>query len=104
MRFALRILLAAAGMAAADAAHADAIDGAWCSPEGRKLFIEGRTLTLWNGRIIEGEYGRHSFRFIAPDGDPDAGTGLLLTLYGETEMHFSRPTGTDIWKRCELVS
>jgi hypothetical protein len=53
MRRALAIALALAGLVTA--AHADAIDGDWCSADGRSLSITGPTIRTPGGATITGD-------------------------------------------------
>src|SRR5690348_7437744 len=43
---------------AACPALADAIDGHWCFPDGKRMFIQGPAITTPDGSRIQGEYGR----------------------------------------------
>ncbi len=66
MRYAAAILSIFMALAAVPTpAHADAIDGDWCSAEGLKLSIAGPSIRLPSGREIEGQYRRHEFAYQA---------------------------------------
>jgi hypothetical protein len=91
-------------------AAADAIDGDWCSPEGLHLTIDGREITTPGKITIQGNYTRHEFAYTAPDGDPDAGSQVYLSLLNDDEMNYYHP-GKDgalgepvVWRRCKPVS
>lgn len=83
-------------------AAADAIDGDWCSPEGGKsLTIEGSRIRTPGGKQITGNYGRHDFSYVAPDGDPVPGAAIDMRLMGEHAVRVTERGGsTAIWKRC----
>ena len=102
----LLLIVLALGLSAAPA-FADAIDGHWCSPDGRHLLIKGRAITTPSGAHLEGDYTRHSFSYVAPAGEPDAGVKILMRLAGETRVYVSAEgTGGDpqLWQRCEEIS
>ncbi|WNJ93507.1 hypothetical protein [Bosea sp. 685] len=55
-------------------AHADAIDGAWCSENGRRFTIEGPAVTTTKGLRLSGNYTRHTFNVTLPPEEADAGS------------------------------
>ncbi|MGL4496934.1 MAG: hypothetical protein ACRCXM_16265 [Beijerinckiaceae bacterium] len=83
-------------------ALADAIDGDWCSPEGRKsISIEGPKVRTPGGATITGSYGRHDFSFVAPAGDPSPGTRVDMRLMGEQSVRVTEGDAAPaIWRRC----
>ena len=88
-------------------ARADAIDGAWCSAEGQHMKIAGPQITTPGGAVLQGEYRRHNFSYIAPGNEAHAGETIYLRLAGETTMllHVGSPLAAPAtWKRCETVS
>jgi hypothetical protein len=91
-------------------AAADAIDGDWCSSEGKHLTIHGPEITTPNRTTLKGNYHRHEFMYVSPAGDVDAGITIYLQLYSEEEMNFYRvgpdgkPGEPALWKRCEVIS
>jgi hypothetical protein len=90
-------------------ALADAIDGDWCSINGSHLRIEGPKIELAPGQILEGDYTRHAFSYVAPANDPEAGTEIQFVLRSEEEMRRVRdanamPEHEDIWRRCSATS
>ena len=93
--------------AIASPAFADAIDGHWCSPDGRHLAIRGSAITTPGGARLEGQYSRHNFSYVAPAGEPDAGALVRMQLAGETRVYV-RVDGAggepQLWRRCEDVS
>ena len=100
-----RIFVGAVGfcLAGLSPAFADAIDGDWCSPNGsRHLSIDGPKMVTPTGARIEGSYTRHTFDFVAPPREPEAGKRVEMRLMGETAVQF-RPDGdsqAQIWRRC----
>lgn len=103
----LWILAGLAVAAIASPALADAIDGHWCSPDGRHLAIMGSAITTPGGAQLEGHYARHNFSYVAPAGEPDAGALIRMQLAGETRVYV-RVDGAggepQLWRRCEDVS
>ena len=67
------LLLAGAAALAAGAAQADAIDGAWCSADGRRLSIQGSNIVTPGGTAMVGRYGRHDFSYDTPASEPQGG-------------------------------
>jgi hypothetical protein len=91
------------------AALADAIDGDWCNLDGSHLRIEGPRIELAPGQFLKGKYNRHTFSYVAPNGDPEAGAEIMFVLRSEEEMRRMRtpdamPEHEDIWRRCEATS
>src|SRR3981081_2497159 len=63
----LPILQVAAGvLLQTGIAHADAIDGDWCSTDGMRMSIRGEKITTPGGKQIEGNYSRHAFDYVIP--------------------------------------
>jgi hypothetical protein len=88
----------------AGAAHADAIDGDWCSTDGQRMSIRGDKITIPSGKQILGNYSRHAFDYVIPSGDSGAGDTVNVILRNEY-LAFSRqgangdrPTE---WRRCK---
>ena len=100
--FGLVLALGLAGWASP--AMADRIDGSWCNASGDHLVIDGPAITLSKGGALLGDYDRHAFRYDAPEGDPDAGQSIYLTLHSDDLMTLSRPGGEETWRRCRLTS
>ena len=91
----------------AGGARADAIDGAWCSPQGKHLTIEGRRITTPGGAQIEGNYSRHAFSYVVPDKEPGGGGAIYMSLMNETTVQVRDGTPVAqpvIWKRCENIT
>ncbi len=68
---------------AAGAAHADAIDGNWCSPDGKFITIKGSDVVTPGGARMQGDYDRHHFHYVVPASEPGAGQGVFMTLQGD---------------------
>jgi len=104
--------LTALGLAlSAGAAWADRIDGNWCSPANATMTIEGPRVVTPSGKVTQGDYYRHHFDYIVPDGDKDAGAHvhadlidpdhIILTLTLPQATSSGKP---ETWKRCQVVS
>ena len=90
-------------------AHADAIDGDWCSRDGRHMRIEGPSITIPSGARITGDYSRHTFRYTAPAGDPEEGQEIAMRQLSEELMMLTRTAGGEAgpaeeWRRCQATS
>jgi hypothetical protein len=91
------------------AAFADSIDGDWCNRDGSHLRINGPTIELKPGEILQGKYARHAFSYFAPKDDSEFGTEIYFILRSEDEMRRVRdpaamPEHADIWQRCQTTS
>ncbi len=90
-------------------AMADAIDGDWCSADGKHFKIEGPAIELGSGNRSAGNYSRHSFSYVAPEGDPDEGQQVQMILQSEHLLDVRRnrsaqPGPVETWRRCSTVS
>lgn len=90
-------------------ALADRIDGDWCNATGKHLKIDGPTIEIPSGRVIQGEYDRHGFRYVGPEGDPEAGEEIVMQQFSEEEMGLIRRVGgqnqpMETWRRCQATS
>ncbi|MDR3494408.1 MAG: hypothetical protein P4L82_07380 [Ancalomicrobiaceae bacterium] len=82
-------------------AAADAIDGHWCSPAGKHMFIAGPAITTPGGTQMQGNYSRHAFAYVAPAGEDSAGTTILMRLLNEMEVMVTTASSVPIiWHRC----
>jgi hypothetical protein len=91
------------GILNASIAYADAIDGNWCSAEGRHLSIAGSAVTTPGGAHITGDYTRHAFSYFAPAGEEGAGSSVQMRLMNEDEVRISFPAQAPVvWHRCKL--
>lgn len=86
----------------ATVARADAIDGDWCL-NAKTMSIRGPDIVIPGGKQLKGEYTRHSFSYVVPAGEPDAGQGVAMILRGEYLLHV-RQGGPNAplqeWRRC----
>lgn len=110
MRGALTACLAFVAILAASApAIGDAIDGEWCSKEGKNLEIEGSKIRTPSGIETVGQYTRHSFAYEAPAGDPEHGLVIVMRVYSDEDMGLSRIKDgemgpSELWHRCNVTS
>ena len=83
-------------------AHADAIDGDWCSEDGRHLSIQGSKIVTPGGTRMEGTYLRHSFLYVTPSNEAEAGQEVSMQLLSETAVNVRvGPTAPyRVWRRC----
>jgi len=101
------IAVLAAGLAlTAGTALADRIDGNWCKPgEMAQFSIDGPHIQTVTGRAVTGDYGRHSFAYVVPEGDPGAGDTVRMRLLNDEEVRvWFDPGEGEVWERCKPVS
>jgi hypothetical protein len=84
--------------------RADAIDGDWCSTDGMRMSISGEKITTPGGKQIRGNYSRHAFDYVVPEGE--AGSGELVNVILRSEyLAMSRQGPADgplrEWRRCK---
>jgi hypothetical protein len=82
---------------------ADAIDGDWCHATGKHMTIRGPEIVTPGGKQTSGDYSRHFFSYVIPDGEAGAGATVSITLLGEYLAHArvgSDPTIQE-WRRCQ---
>lgn len=101
--------LAAVPMLFCVAAHADQIDGDWCSTSGEHLKITDSAITIPSGAEITGTYLRHSFTYVGPQGDPEAGHSISMRQLSDDDMLLQRTIDgvageIENWRRCQAVS
>jgi hypothetical protein len=99
--------MAAAGAAfvSSQPAQADAIDGNWCHPDGRRFSIQGSEIVTPAGTRTSGNYDRHFFSYVIPAPESAAGQAVFMTLYNENTVHLrsgeaDRTAPGEIWNRC----
>ncbi len=94
-------LAALALMCAAAPARADAIDGHWCAPDGRRIQIDGASAAIPGGRRVQGDYDRHHFAYVVPAPEAGAGQTVAMALMGETAVRVQfGDAAPQIWNRC----
>jgi len=82
-------------------ALADAIDGQWCSPSGRRIAIDGPAGVAPKGTRFTGQYSRHGFDFTMPNGEEDAGSPVYMQLQGERRVRVHIGLNEQqTWQRC----
>jgi hypothetical protein len=84
--------------------RADAIDGDWCSTDGMRMSISGEKITTPSGKHIQGNYSRHAFDYVVPEGE--TGSGELVNVILQSEyfaMSRQGPAGGPLreWRRCK---
>ena len=88
-------------LTAAGIARADAIDGNWCSSDGKYLSIHGPQIVTPGGARLEGDYTRHGFVYVVPAPEPGNGQKAVLTLVSDHLMRYALGAGAPSeWKRC----
>lgn len=89
-------------------AWADAIDGDWCSTQGKHFTIDGSKFTTPGGKQITGKYDRHAYAYSVPETEPGAGSTVLMTLVDDDTLHLIpgvlKEAKMQVWKRCDLTS
>jgi hypothetical protein len=98
-----------ATLAIAVPAHADAIDGNWCSRDGKSLSIEGPKIRTPSGADLLGRYARHAFAYEAPASEAEAGQIVVMRLVDEEDMimvHLKDGVAGPVedWRRCNVTS
>jgi hypothetical protein len=99
---------ATAILLSAHQARADAIDGNWCTAEGKRLAIEGPKIVTPAGTQTVGNYSRHAFTYEVPPADPGAGQTMFMVLLNENTMNSTmgadaqaaRQVPVQVWHRC----
>lgn len=93
----------------AGAAFADAIDGQWCSSDGRSIIIEGDRVVSPGGAKLIGDYDRHHFIFTIPAGEQNGGKEVDMVLVNPGTVHTRyKAAGVEVdtgnpetWIRCK---
>lgn len=85
-------------------AFADAIDGNWCSRDGRTFSIRGPRIVTPGGREMEGNYSRHWFSYTAPAAERGSGSTIFMNLAGEDTVFLRygemADSPSETWTRC----
>jgi hypothetical protein len=82
-------------------ARADVIDGDWCAADGRTFSIRGPAITTPGGNETEGNYSRHHFSYVVPDGEDSAGETVAMILLNENTVNVEEGGKAEIWVRCK---
>jgi len=86
-------------------AWADAIDGNWCSREGKSMSISGPQIVTPGGTRMKGDYDRHGFRYVVPAAERPAGAKVDMSLVDEETLHVRVGAGpVKTWRRCKPTS
>jgi len=86
-------------------ARADAIDGNWCSPDGKHISINGPQIVTPGGTKMKGDYDRHGFRYVVPKTEKPAGAQVEMRQVDDETIRVTVGKGpTKIWRRCKTVS
>ena len=99
-------LVALALLAPGEHAWADAIDGHWCFADGRRLSISGPDLVTPGGKRMTGDYDRHAFAYVVPDGELAAGSTVFMVQLNEETIWVRIGTppaaagDSETWRRC----
>jgi len=100
----LTVLVVAGLLLQTGVSHADAIDGDWCSANGKRMSILGEKITTPGGNRINGNYSRHAFDYVVPAGESGSGEIVNIILRGEY-LAISRQGPADgpatEWRRCK---
>jgi hypothetical protein len=93
----------AATLGFARSACADVIDGSWCHEKGSRMTIDGPIIITPTGTRTEGNYSRHFFSYVVPDGDPGAGALVKMRLLNEETVQVQAGPEAPwvIWHRCQ---
>jgi len=100
-RVAIIVIAAASFIPLSAPARADAIDGDWCATDGRHFFIQGPAITTPGGNAIQGNYRRHSFSYVVPPGETNAGEPIAMLLLNENQVAVQTGDTTEVWLRCK---
>lgn len=87
---------------AATPALADRIDGNWCSDKGTRIAINGPQITTPAGNLLVGNYTRHAFSYVAPQGDMGDGQTVLMRLLSDeyVQVQPGSAAKAETWQRC----
>jgi hypothetical protein len=107
-RLAAAVPAAAVCLAGAFPVWADAIDGHWCFPDGKRISIQGPDIVTPGGSHIQGDYARHFFAYLMPQAEVGGGQTVSMTLINEDTVHlrigtapsYSSDGPAEVWHRC----
>ncbi len=87
--------------------RAGALDGTWCSPDGRRITVAGTSVLTPGGQRTSGIYNREAFHFLVPPNEWDAGKSIWMELKSPDSVRVSTlaenqqgPPPHDRWQRC----
>ena len=70
-------------------------------PDGRTFSIRGPAITTPGGNQTEGDYSRHHFSYVVPDGEQSAGDTVAMILLNENTVNVEEGGKAEIWVRCK---
>ena len=92
-------------------AHADGLDGIWCSPDGRRITVDGLDVITPGGQRTTGVYRNDDFAFSVPKTARNAGAVIWMELVSENTARVSivskeqrEPPPHGLWQRCAYTS
>ncbi len=86
-------------------ALADEISGHWCSDLGAHVFIQGNRIQSPGGQMTDGIYGHHSYAYVVPEGEKDAGLKVFMQQLSEARVLVTTEgRDTEEWRRCQMIS
>ena len=92
------------GTVIATPALADRIDGEWCDGS-RHFIINGPTIVTPGGSSIQGQYGRHDFKYTIPESEPGAGGTVDMRLINDDNVNVNYGSEPPkVWRRCKVTS
>ena len=98
-------------IAAAAAAAAGGLDGIWCSPDGRRITVDGLDVITPGGQRTTGVYRQYVFSYAVPENERDAGAVIWMALVDENTARVStvskeqrEPPPHGLWQRCAYTS
>jgi hypothetical protein len=95
-------------LAPAIGARADVIDGEWCHADGRQMSIKGPNIVTPAGAHLAGDYTRHSFTYVVPASEANAGQIVAMILVNEETVNLrigadaslAAQAPVQVWHRC----
>ena len=93
-------------------AHADQIDGKWCSLDGKSLNVNFTDVTTPGGNKVKANYNRHHIDFIIPAGEEDEGSKFGADQMNDNQIRVtiteadgeSRPPNIWAAQKCKDVT
>jgi hypothetical protein len=84
-------------------ALADAIDGDWCHSAGKRMSIRRSSIVTPGGHQTIGNYTRHFFSYVIPEGETGAGMTVEIQLLSEYLAHARQGGDSSVpeWRRCQ---
>ncbi|MEL6288142.1 MAG: hypothetical protein AAFQ42_02000 [Pseudomonadota bacterium] len=87
------------------------LDGAWCSPAGERVEIDGTRVVTPGGRVVEGRLTEHALVLRVPDGERGAGDDLYFEPAGKGQLKVTtirpvqiEPGAHEDWSRCATTT